>query len=403
MVINRISKIFSSFFVIACFLVACNNDEILGIKDSTCIGTFNEFAFHQEKWNTSIDDVKPTDPWKFQVELPEENDSTSASSVSLTRNINDMIEIWIERKVRIGESHDNFLKEFFIYKPKTNEITIVSSKIGDEEVWVEELFVTKDGNIWGNIVWNPRTTYSFSEMPTLSRFDDISMEFIVDTQSPKIPLQLGEDFDSDQVEIILGENDEFWVFISNTGLFRYDPLNNNISQVLDLPNFKITELALAPDGSLYFIKKDNKLGLQNEEVFKFMPSTGELIALKAPSEPWPMIWSILIDREERLWLGAVGWRDQDGNWNLMYPNPEDYFKYVTGYPSLIPPKIIFESSNGFLWFSTFSYENRGVAWFDPSEGVGCWFTTEFTNVVEDSERVMWIVVDGGLFRLDLYP
>jgi hypothetical protein len=61
------------------------------------------------------------------------------------------------------------------------------------------------------------------------------------------------------------------------------------------------------------------------------------------------------------------------------------------------PEVVLESTDGRLWFRS----TNGTVSLNPQKGDWCWFTTYQSNIVEDSNRVLWMIADGTVHQYDL--
>ena len=47
-------------------------------------------------------------------------------------------------------------------------------------------------------------------------------------------------------------------------------------------------------------------------------------------------------RDDKLWLGSIGYRDLNGDWGLINPDPESYFA-SSGYVYAAPPTLMMKN------------------------------------------------------------
>lgn len=178
--------------------------------------------------------------------------------------------------------------------------------------------------------------------------------------------------------------------------YRYNPATETSERRVELSEYPVVFVALAPDGSIYF---SNPIGVSRGVVvegmiLQFIPETDEVTVVDFPDEPWPIFREMLFDRSGRLWLGSTGYRDLDGNWHLMIPNPEEAFEHAGEY-WWVRPFLLTESSDGRLWYIRHvDGQGDGTAWYDPEIGEGCMFTDYPSNIVEDSNHQLWIIGGG---------
>jgi hypothetical protein len=178
-------------------------------------------------------------------------------------------------------------------------------------------------------------------------------------------------------------------------------------QEIDLSGFYVTQAVSSLDGTIYFEKYTDRIystetffRLVEGMLFQFSPETKEVVPLDIPDEPWPIFSGMLVDRARNLWLGAIGYREPDGTWYLIHPDPEGYFKHA-GDAYWAPPRLILQSSDGILWYQKAldsDLRAEGTAWYDPQTGEGCMFTNLAADIIEDSEQQLWLVADGKLYK-----
>jgi hypothetical protein len=139
-------------------------------------------------------------------------------------------------------------------------------------------------------------------------------------------------------------------------------------------------------------------------LYQFVPKSNEIVLIDIPDGTWPIFTGMLVDHRDRLWLGAIGYREPNSEWKLIHPDPQEYFRHA-GDIYWAPPSLMLESSNGILWYKKFLDDTRasGTAWYDPQTGDGCMFTNLAVNIIEDSEQQLWLVADGKLYKAPLNP
>jgi hypothetical protein len=104
-------------------------------------------------------------------------------------------------------------------------------------------------------------------------------------------------------------------------------------------------------------------------------------------------------------MGVMGWRTALGKWVKFNPYMNEYMlmNEIQGLSRFyLPPRIVYESSDGRLWFILDRTEEwktlrSGIAWYDPNTNEGCWFTTDGFNIVEDDNDQLWILTGKDLY------
>lgn len=405
---------FRQALILGAFLLtlsACNSQptpEGVAPIDQQCIGSFHAYAYTvPEKGNALQETTLPPSPWLIEASLPASLKKDSHDTVAATRSVGDYIEVWINRESTNGLS-DTTLREFLIYRTDIQEWKIVSAQVEDTEVFVDRLYVANDDSIWGGNAWDFDNATGFrtdlASAPVLSKYNEQTerFEFVQGIQMMPSVWERSDHFPIFS-KILLDSKGVFWIFAHADGIYSYDPSTQVIEHQAKTPDLQFRRVALAPDGSIYFLKRweSVQFALQNDELFHFFPETGEIEPLEIPRERWPAFGNMLVDHTGRLWLDTVGWRELDGIWHRMYPNPSQYFRKmeVEADYRWATPNVILESSNGYIWYRA----EKGMAWFDPQTEVGCWFTTENTNIVEDQENTLWMEANKKLYRFTMIP
>jgi len=379
--------------------------------------SFNEFAYSlSEKDETSVlDGVAPLPPWQIEAALPSQHLDgyfIQKIDVEVARLIDEHKEIWLKVYLFASKPENVNQITFLVYTTETKEWKNISSNIGDTGIFIKNLFIASDGSVWGQTTWNlPFQNSEIERIPVLGKFNEHTQQFEFVPGVFEIAIEQVEGY-RDRPEIVLDGQDIFWIFVQNDGLYRYDPINEDVEKQVHLPDFSVDQVALSPDGSIYFenysdqiYSQESFFRLSDETLFQFKPETKEILSLKVPDEPWPVFSGLLVDRTGKLWMGAIGYRDDEDTWNLIHPNTEEYFKYA-GDPYRAPPHLLLESSNGILWYERFldsDLKAEGTAWFDPKSGDGCLFTNFAAEVVEDQEGNLWMTANNKLYKLDLDP
>jgi len=390
-----------------------------------CIQSFDAFAFHSSN-PSSQETASRFSDWQIEAELPREESLEDVIihyyqniNISLSRLYNGQQEIWITGHIYMDLQ---FTPLIIIFRPDSQSWDFLTANIGDTELYVNDLYVDNRNVIWGRTTW-PTILQERSELdsvPVLSRYNEITQRFEVAEGVLEIPLpqeEIGVSTSVHQTIILLYNNNIFWIFAQGDGLYRYNPTTQITEQQAQLSDIFVDSIAVSPDGIIYFSTYGNRVGLTIAEIFtsresftlaegnllRFIPQTGEIESLPTPNETWPMFSGMLFDRQGRLWLGSVGYLESNGTWHLIHPDPEEYFENVADYTWRLPVPIL-ESTDGLLWFNKFldtGGQGEGTAWYDPQTAEGCLVTTYPTNIVEDANQQLWMVVHGALYRYSI--
>jgi hypothetical protein len=420
MILSYLNKLrrtfFALFLIIAPHISSCASDFVEQERPMECIRSFQEFAYTRPDLYPEIDLVLPSEPWEIKAKIPlqEIEDYWEFEiQVAASRLVNNKSEIWlIEDLIPTDESNQLNTNNFLIYQPESQSWETVSAEIGDSGLLAGDIFVTSDGSVWGKTVWD--TTYERTDLekvPALSKFNESTRRFEFAKGVLEIPWILFSYGTFPWPEIILDKNGVFWIFAENDGIYLYDPVAQKTEKQADLLGLDVTQTALSLDGSIYFKVYSDKIYLQESffrlldgTLYRFIPETKEIISLKIPEDPWLVFSEMLVDQDNKLWLGAIGYREQDDTWHLIHPDPKNMF-VGAGDAYQSPPFIMLESSNGILWYRKDLGDVRadGTAWYNPQTGEGCMFTNVSANVIEDTENQLWLVANEKLFKYQLTP
>jgi len=203
-------------------------------------------------------------------------------------------------------------------------------------------------------------------------------------------------------KILLDQKDVFWIIVPGDGIYSYNPVNQKTERHIDVPETEIFSAALAPDGSLFFINNPYQISNISElQLFHYIPLKNIVEKLTIYLEANPTSSNILVDHKNRLWISRLGWMEPDKRWYQILPSPIFLTNYIeTGSQSRWRlPKIIMESSNGWLWFRS----DNGMAYLNINREEWCWFTTVKTEITEDQQHNLWMVANKQLYKYPLNP
>lgn len=386
--------------------------------DKQCLESFDEFAYTPPNKNGDPKlkaDTLPQEPWHIEAALPNISEVPYISfSVEAIRSTDAHNEIWIRRYSEDGSFHNAHTTyyQFLIYQVETKDWEIASAQVEGSDIFVEKIFITDDGSVWGQNVWG-RSSDEFKP-PILSKYNDVSGKFELVESTKNIPA-FWRDSDSRTNDILfwnkifLDSAGVFWIVTQRDSIYSYNPATQKTEKHADISTIHIKNAALSPDGSIYISGKPDDSYISNryhvigqEKILHYVPQTDELKVIENPNENWPSYRNLYIDRNNRLWLGSVGWFSPQNGWELIFPNRFLYLlriEFGDNY-GWVEPEILLESSDGRMWYRV---KGRGMAWLDSSVMEGCWFTTYTSKIIEDANKTLWFVADGKLYKYDLLP
>lgn len=393
-------------------------DAVIPYADDECIASFEDFAYSIPNFASYQPKGLSHSEWKMVAEVPDITTDTDIwSSVSATRQVNGDTEVWVQHHPRANLYVEEEAREykFHVFQVNKQEWKTVSAEIGDSHLFVDKLFVRSDGTLWGRNIWS--FISDMSNQPILSKYNDETGKFEVVEATREIPngTKDADPYTGDLpqwAETFLDPQGVFWFVVEKDAIYSFDVPSQTVKRHADLSNIYVDDAYQSTNGKIYIWRyPDNpaysmpsfKLG--EGEILRFDPETGLMEAIASPEIYWPNAGNLWIDSADRLWMGAIGWRDLNGTWHEIYPRPFLYFANMnTGnFRWGSPAKIVFESSDGRLWFRRIIDEDAdwGMAWLDPQTMQGCWFTSEYTDIVEDQDHNLWMVVNRKLYKLQL--
>lgn len=416
----RNRKIMYILFPVAILLVYLlyRNRFINNSYPDQCIKTFDYFAYIVPKRDAAQDLILPLSPWEYVADLPPVPEGTVASSksIKLIRQQNGYEEIWVARRSGKPDLYSNIKAEFLVFRTDTRKWETFSARVENSDVVARDLFMAKDGSIWGRNkgIGGWETSPEVIGRPILSKFNEKTRSFEFDRRVQEIPSAWVEIIPNTTPyaywdEVLIDKDGLFWIFAQYDAVYQYNPDTHEIQKVAEIKDYPINKIAITPDGTKIFFTKYNPMsmnfGLTSNELFQFSTSNKEIKQLAVPLIPWPSVGGFLADSSGRLWHGAWGYRDRFGVWKLQSPRSAAYswsLALDTAWVWYAPPEVFMESSDGRIWFiirsSDGSGYKRGIAWYDPNIDKGCWFTSEGDTILEDAEHNLWIVADNKLYK-----
>lgn len=388
-------RIIMLFFIFNLVLMSCsfeksqesNITQSLVDETNTCIS--EEVFFVYKKYEKGIDedarstkDILPN--WQYVTDMP--SDITGNYSIVGTRQIIGKTEIWVKHIYNDGNNDKN---EYLIYSIQENRWEKVSSTVANTNDVVATKLIFSTENLWAVNYWK---TLESKDVPRLSLYENGL--FSVIEESKGIPYG---------VVVTNFQNDDIFFVVTNNIIYKYTISSNSIEEFpVNILNGNITSASLSSDGFLYFVVQyvDNT---PRWNIFSLDTKSGQISAIELSrsilDNPNSNPSNIYSDNKNRLWLGALGWRDTDGfTWYQLHPSAI----FVTSHAdssehSWKNPEIVLDSSDGRYWFRS----ENGMAWLDLENKQWCWFTTYQSNIVEDSDRNLWMIADNKLYKLPL--
>ena len=334
--------------------------------------------------------ILPQYPWQQVSSLPEINREEGQyynTSLFIPPNSDSL---WVERDY-IAKATNKEVRELWLYFPKQNHWNEIPGafSIFSASRYLELVHSSK------NIVW----AMGYSSAQTLEepnliigKYNNLNEkfeEFAFDTLIP-------------EGDLIFDENKNiFWDIVSKTGtIFKLDIQTGKITTFFQSNALKdyYSSPVLSHDGSIFMLFMQ---GINNPYlIYKFNPDAKTLENIKNPIKNDDHFDSLFIDQANNLWLNDHSKMDNEGKWYQIIRSHifitdrmrEENNQYVWLYP-----KFDFESSNGYLWFTSYN----GPGWYDSESEKWCWVTTEKSYIYPGNNHEVWMVTDDKLYHYDL--
>jgi hypothetical protein len=355
---------------------------------------------NDERYNLPA--IYPTSPWELYAEIPESVFTSESTNIELTRIYSDQTELWI----RSG----NIIKHHI----ETNNFSIISDFPYDKNgksyksVQVRELFELATGKIAGinypknyNTVWEEKIPLFsiYNEAKSRFEFYDIGLRY----EAEEVGFGYVDMIPRNGV-IIAKNGNLIWIYQQQDGLYNYNPADSKLQHYETSFDGVIQRMMVSPDGFLLFSqKKTESFSLSPGELVKYYPSSQTTEEIRVPLLRWADYGKMLYTKSGDLWIGIHGYLSKDGSWVSKNPNMPAYINLgaTSQTYNWQQPKLLFQSSNGYLWYTNKRWDGLGVngsAWYDPTTETGCWFTTESGNIVEDSQKNLWMVIGEKIYK-----
>lgn len=178
-------------------------------------------------------------------------------------------------------------------------------------------------------------------------------------------------------------------------LYSFDPVKSELLR--HISDVVYSNIVIANDDSVYAMKTVDKL-------MHYFPATkqSETYDLPTDNDSAGNPVSLYLDGRSRLWVSDRGWFDFSSNENPLWftiirsPIFIDYI-HPHGRYVWFRPEILLESSNGLLWFAS----SKGTVQLDPATGQWCLFTTYASQLLEDHNHNLWMLINGALYNYHL--
>jgi hypothetical protein len=340
--------------------------------------------------------------WEIELET---NDS-----LITTRKNNNEVELWFEEN-RIEENENPDFSNFLVYKPESKQWIRISGEIEQSGIFVKHIIMGFDDTVWGVINFD---SFSLKEgthrLPVLSKLNETTQRFEFVEETASIPYTVNYQSSSDSnywVSVVISQENLIWFFVPNDAIYIYDPVKNSIERDFELKEYIPANPVLAPNGDIYFVDQKSIFekgfisSSSDVQINKINRQKNQIEQIPIRLDPWPPFKQIVVDHNGWLWLDALGYLDDQGR---LYQLEKSSIFLVPFFESGMDyrwstPQILFESSDGRLWFNSLN----GLAWLDFSERQWCWISTSQSKAIEDDNHVLWMTAYGKLHKREITP
>lgn len=195
--------------------------------------------------------------------------------------------------------------------------------------------------------------------------------------------------------------------VPDDAIYSFDPVAKQVNRILDLKDIVPFSPVISNYRKLYFIQFPTQRlpgvypTARDMKVYEFDTKKIALEQLPIWLAPWPFYRNIFVDHNNTLWLGAVGFRKEDGT---VYQLEQASIFIINVLESGLDfrwesPQVLMESSDGLLWFKS----TNGIASLDVEKENWCWVSTSFSNIIEDADHNLWMSAYGKLYRKKIKP
>lgn len=408
-----------TFWVCLGLLTSCNahvqENSLVSIQPTkdkwNCISMFDDFLYqmvridrNDERYNLST--VYPSSPWELNAEIPVSVSNTTWTNIELAKTHSGQTELWI-RSGGIIIKHNAETKIFSTVSASPYD------KSGEiyEDVEVRGLFEIASGNIVGvnypknyNTVWQEKIPLFsvYSEVENKFEFYDIGLNY----REQQVGFGYVGMIPRDGV-IITQSGSLIWIYQQQDGLYSYNTTSSELQHYETLFDGVVQRMVASQEGYLLFSQKNEESWkLSPSELVKYYPASQTTEEMSVPFPRWADYGTLLYTSSGDLWVGIHGYQSKDGSWISKNPDRLAYINLgaTSETYNWQQPDLLFQSSNGYLWYTNKTWDGLGVdgsAWYDPVSETGCWFTTESSNIIEDGQKNLWMAIGERIYKYAL--
>jgi len=199
-------------------------------------------------------------------------------------------------------------------------------------------------------------------------------------------------------------DDLIYIFVPYDGIYTFDWEGNEINQIYS--NAELSSLpsedsiGITANGLIVILTYGNT-DYDPRRLLFFDPNENEIIKTKTINlKNSHDATTLYIDKLGNTWLNDLGWLDQEDIWHQIIRSgvfvsnkePDSGLQYI--WP---PARLMLISSDNTLWFDS----PNGVVRVDPASGEWCWVTTFRSNIIEDDNKHLWLVMNNQIYSTQI--
>ena len=375
-----------------------NNTEF----EKECIADFYDFSFSSLNTGPEMPTpIPPMSPWKEIYNFQNSNDWVYY--ISGYRHSNKTSEIWIGR-VKFDSKEIKTYRNFIIFNTENYEMQIIPAEINKSGIYVDEILISPNGEVWGVNRWIPMGRHPIEDIPIFSKYNQEKRAFEFVEGIFTISIVDDNINFNDWVDALIDNKGNIWFFMPFDGLYYFNTEKSEVELKAPITDYKIWQSIIDINNNIYFRKMADDIAATSK-IYQYSIEREKLGIYIEINNEWPQSGKMLVDRFGNLWIGAVGTINPLKQEKLIFPGVlqriENFNNQNT--KNWKSPNVVFESSDGVIWFEKYWEVDNGIAWFNPTTGEGCMFTNLVTinhlpNIIEDNSGAIWLIVDNKLFK-----
>lgn len=348
-----------------------------------CIESLDEFMFNKEIVTPETPTLELSSPWEFIVDL-DEYDINIYDSIVTNVDSNGAVRFLFYG----GDSCDDVC---FFY-PQTQKILPIQLPDEIENFSYRKILSSPNNQLW-------LFYFEKLETKTLLSFYLFSNDFgtfeLYDTQKFEVFNQ--NKANDNNFKIDFHSNDTIIFSHVQNGFYEYSIKEKQLNLIQK--NFDDSQIIISEH---YFFILNRFINVYSEsDIIAINRKNKQVFSFDSPNNIYGFNF-FYEDSSKSLWNFPVGYFDENFQWHQIYNSPNDYLIDIMNY-RLFSAAPIYHSSNEIVWLQRFTegVAIDGFGWFDPISLEGCRLLDKHAIITEDSNRVLWVIIDDHVYSLDL--